>query len=78
MGIYSSNYRYIYEVGKLVHEDKAGCGFKNYRIIENIVNLQAELDGNLLYKGYINKYEDKAECRFKNYREYIEFISRTG
>ena len=31
MGMYSSNYRYIYEVGKLVHEDKAGCGFKNYR-----------------------------------------------
>ena len=55
--MYSSNYRYIYEAGKLVHEDKAGCGFKNYRIIENIVNLQAELDGNLLYKGYINKYE---------------------
>ena len=31
MGAYGNIYRYIYEVGKVKHEDKAGCGFKNYR-----------------------------------------------
>ena len=43
MGMYSSNYRYKFEIGKLVHDNEAGCGFRNYRIIEYIVNLKAEL-----------------------------------
>ena len=72
MGVYSSNYRYVFEIGKLVHGDEAVCGFKNYRIIEYIGNLQKELYRVMLI------VKIKLVSGFENYREYIEIMVRTG